>query len=212
MSHASAGPVDHRASLRRKVLLLLLLLATWPLRAHAHCDTFDGPVISDARRALEAGDPRPALKWVLPEYEDQVRRSFSETLTVRSQSPAARELADRWFFETLVRLHRQGEGFPFTGIEPPGTAVEPVILETDQALEMGSDEELTAQLTEALRHAIRQRFAETLEARSHAEESVEQGRRFVAAYVELTHYLEALDALIEGEGSHHGESHPPPAE
>jgi len=160
--------------------------------------------VADARRALEAGDPEPVLKWVLPEHEGQIREHFARTLAVRTQSAEARELADLWFFETLVRIHREGEGAPYTGIRPAGSPVEPVILAADRSLETGSGEELASHLSEAVRHGIHQRFAEALEARKQADESIEAGRRFVAAYVELTHYVEALDAVAGGHGSHHG--------
>jgi hypothetical protein len=204
MIRSAIQPTFRRSTVLRAVLFLLLLAVAAPSLLLAHCDTFDGPVVADARRALEAGDPQPVLKWVPPEHEAQIREHFAKTLTVRAQSAEARELADLWFFETLVRLHREGEGFPFTGIRPAGAPVEPVILAADRSLETGSGEELATHLSEAVRHGIHRRFTAAFEARRHAEESVEAGRRFVAAYVELTHYVEALDALAAGHGGHHG--------
>lgn len=167
-----------------------------------HCDTLAGPVIADARVALEAGDITPLLKWVKPEYEAEIRAAFRKTLEVRKQGSQARELADQYFFETLVRLHRAGEGAPYTGLKP-AEAVEPIIVETDKALEAGAPDPLVKLLQEDMEQGIRSRFRRALEAKKHAQESVAAGREYVEAYVELTHYVEALHTTAGGKGSHH---------
>jgi hypothetical protein len=180
----------------------LILTVILPSAARAHCDTEDGPVVAAARAALAAGDPAAALAWVQPPQEGAVRRAFASTVEVRAASPAARELADRYFFETLVRLHREGEGFPYTGLRPPGTPVAPAIRAADAALESGSPETLVGELTTAVAAGVRERLAHAREARAHSAEGVEAGRRFVAAYVELTHYVEAVEAAASGHGAH----------
>ena len=76
----------------------------------AHCDTLDGPVVKTAKTALEKGEVTPILKWVKKENETEIRDLFKKTLTVRSKGKEAQELADMYFLETLVRLHRAGEG------------------------------------------------------------------------------------------------------
>ena len=107
-----------------KLLLLVvtfvgaLVIAAVPARAH--CDTEDGPVVSDAKAALTSGDVTPVLKWVRPADEPEIRTAFATTLAVRGNGDASRKLADRWFFETLVRVHRAGEGAPYTGLKPAG--------------------------------------------------------------------------------------------
>lgn len=184
---------------------LASILAASP--ALAHCDTLDGPVVMTARHALEIEDPTPVFKWVMPEHEAEIRDAFNRTLVVRRQSADAQELADRWFFETLVRIHREGEGAPFTGLQAAGSPIEPVILAADRALASGSGDELSGHLSQAVAKGVERRFAEAREAKKHADESVEAGRRYVAAYVELTHYVEALDALAAGHGSAHGSEH-----
>jgi hypothetical protein len=177
------------------LLLAGALAATFalPPPANAHCDTMEGPVVADARLALERRDIAPILKWVGPADESAIRSAFDQTLAVRALGPEARELADRFFFETLVRLHRAGEGAPFTGLKPEGTEIEPIVLAADRALATGSDAELVAQLTKAVADGARHRFASAVEARRHADHSPEMGRGYVAAYVELTHWLERLD-------------------
>lgn len=96
------------------------LFALTPARALAHCDGLDGPVVKAAQRALETRNPALVLIWVQEQDEPEIRKAFEQTLAVRALSSQARELADRFFFETLVRVHRAGEGAPFTGLKPAG--------------------------------------------------------------------------------------------
>jgi hypothetical protein len=120
----------------------------------------DGPVVKTAQAALEKGTVTPVLKWVKPPQEAQVREAFQKTLAVRGLGREARDLADKYFFETLVRLHREGEGAPYAGLKPAG-AVEPVVAASDKALEAGSVEELTREITQLIAEGIRHRFTET---------------------------------------------------
>jgi hypothetical protein len=161
--------------------------------ASAHCDTMDGPVVAAARAALQKGDIAPVLKWVKPEHEKEIRAAFARTLSVRAGGPEAKELADMYFFETLVRVHRAGEGAPYTGLQPAGTPIEPAINLADRALASGNADSLVKGLTGQAEEGIRERFTRAAEAKKHAEESVAAGRRFVEAYVELTHYVERLE-------------------
>ena len=180
---------------------VLIVLGASAAQAVAHCDTLNGPVVSDARTALQRGDVTPVLKWVAPAAEADVRDAFRRSLAVRGGSAAARDLADLYFFETVVRLHRQGEGEPYTGLKP-ATAVDPAIDEADRALETGSIDEVVAGATKHVDAGIRERFARARSARAHAEDSVAGGREFVRAYVDFIHYVEHLhldttDAHVE---------------
>src|SRR5690606_29168597 len=116
----------------------------------AHCDSMDGPVVADARRALDQKSVDPVLKWIDEKDADVVRQTFEMTLGVRDESEAARTIADRYFFETLVRLHRASEGEGFTGLKPAGS-VEPGIAAADRALATGKIEPLADELGEAVR-------------------------------------------------------------
>jgi hypothetical protein len=169
----------------------------------AHCDTLEGPVVQTARTALEKGDITPLLKWVREKDEKEIRDAFAKTLAVRAKGPEAKELADRYFFETLVRIHRAGEGAPYTGLKP-GAAVDPAVALADQALATGSADKLVDALTDAMANGIRERFQQASETQKHADDSVAAGREFVEAYVTFTHYVEGLHALIQGSGGHHG--------
>ncbi len=184
------------------VVSLFALWLLMPAYASAHCDTLDGPVVATARVALEKGDVTPVLKWVRKEDEKEIRELFQKTLVVRRQGKEAKELADMYFFETLVRIHRAGEGASYTGLkrEP----VEPIIAATDKALETGSADNLVKRVTDAAARGISERFKHTLEAKKHADESVEAGREYVGSYVDFTHYVERLHMDAVGTAGHHG--------
>ncbi len=172
--------------------LFLATLALVPL-ARAHCDSLDGPVIEAARQAIAEGDVARVLRWVRAEDETAIRTAFAQTLEVRGLSPTAAELAERYFFETLVRIHRAGEGVAFTGLKPAG-AIDPAIAAADQSLETGRADELVRELQQRIAAGLTQRFDRAREARAHADHNVEAGRGYVAAYVEYIHYYEALHA------------------
>ncbi len=182
-------------------IAMLVMGAGWPGpvgRVYGHCDTIDGPVVKMAQAALQKGDVTPVLRWVKPEHEAEIRDGFKKTLAIRGLSPEARDLADRYFFETLVRLHRAGEGAPYTGLKPAGQ-VEPVVAASDKALETGSVEAMTQEIVKLVSDGIRRRFAETMETKRHADENAAAGRRFVSAYVEFVHYVERLHADVLGQ-------------
>lgn len=183
-------------------LALMSALVLWALPAAAHCDTMDGPVVKDAQLALKAGDVTPILKWVRRADEPQIRTAFERVQKVRALSPEARELADHYFFETLVRVHRAGEGAPYTGLKPAGTEVEPGIVLADKALETGSADKLVNQVTAEVAESIRKRFARVQEASAHAGENVDAGRQYVAAYVEFVHYIEGIHETLSGSAAH----------
>jgi hypothetical protein len=180
------------------VVAALALLAATPKTVSAHCDTLDGPVVKDARAALEAKDVTPVLKWVKADRELEIREAFAQAVAVRSLGPEARTLADRFFFETLVRVHRAGEGAPYTGLKPAGTPIDPGIAASDAALESGRVEALVSLVTRDAERGLRERHARAMAARTHAGESIAKGREYVEAYVEFVHYAERLAAAGAG--------------
>ena len=178
----------------------LLLVLSSPARAH--CDTLQGPVVMAARAALDAQNPDLVLHWVRPEDEPAVWAAFQHTLAVRGLGPEAKALADRYFFETIVRIHRAGEGAPYTGLaegEP-----EPIIAATDRALASGSTAELEEQLVGAVRTGLGERFTSARAAKDFRPGDVAGGRAFVATYVPLTHWVEGVFTAATRAGEHHG--------
>jgi hypothetical protein len=176
-------------------LVIFEILFLYTINAKAHCDTLNGPVIESARHALATGDVTPLLKWVPIDDEQLIRTAFQNTMEVRKLGGKAQELADMYFFETLVRIHRAGEGASFTGLKP-GTEVDPAIAMADKALENGSVDELVSDLNKAAAKGIRDRFNRALDTKKDVNKSVTAGREFVEAYVTYTHYVEKLHTLI----------------
>jgi len=184
------------------VLVPAALLVTSSSEIRAHCDTWDGPVVKDAQAALQSGDVTLVFKWVGPEDEREIREAFEKTIAVRRLSNTARELSDQFFFETLVRVHRAGECAPYAGLKPAGS-IDRAVLLADEALETGSAEKMVKVLTQALEHGIRRRYAEAAERKTTSAVSVQAGRRFVAAYVEYVHFVEAVHEQLKCGGHHH---------
>ncbi len=183
------------------------VLAFAPSAARAHCDTLEGPVVKDARVALDSGDMTPVLKWVKKDSEDEIASAFRKAVAVRAKGGAAKDLADTWFFETLVRVHRAGEGAPFTGLKPSGANVSHAVVAADEALAGALPvETLTKRVSSMVADGIRERFAAVSEAKKGAATSVEAGRRYVQAYVEYVHYVERVAQLTSG-GVHPPEGH-----
>jgi hypothetical protein len=146
--------------------------------------------------AFKAQDVRPVLKWIKPDAEQEVRSAFKRALEVRSQGAAAQELADRYFLETVVRLHRAGEGAPFTGLKAESDDPEGLIAASDRALEAAAFDPLKTLLADKIAAGLRARYERVVEARKHADHDVEAGRRYVEAYVEYVHFVEALQNAL----------------
>ena len=188
--------------------MAFVLALMFPAISRAHCDSLDGPVVADARAALEKKDVTPLLKWVRPEDESAIREAFDRTLAVRQTGPEAKALADTWFFETVVRIHRAGEGAPYTGLKAAGT-IAPAIAEADSALDSGSVDKLAKAMGEHTAQGLRERFARAAQARAHAAESPQAGREYVEAYVAYIHFVEALANVVHGTADHeNADKHP----
>jgi hypothetical protein len=183
------------------VTVAILLIPASALQAH--CDAIDGPVAADARRSLASGDLAPALKWVSADQESELSRAFDLAASVRAAGGENQELADLWFIETAVRLHRLSEGAPYEGLKPAGIDYGPAVRAADAAVESGSLEALEQLLVEGVTSGLHRRFEAAMQARHHAGETTQAGRRWVAAYAELVHYAQrAWESVDQEEGSH----------
>lgn len=187
-------------------LLALLLTLASPSHSLAHCDTLDGPVVVDAQAAFAAGDVTPVLKWVKADREAEIRTAFTEALAVRKLSPAAAAFADRYFFETLVRIHRAGEGAPYTGLKPAGSG-DAALVAADRAIADGKIDVLVSEVTTKVDRVLRARYAELERGREHRDHNVTAGREFVAAYVSFIHLYENLAGISEAAAHHDPHQH-----
>lgn len=169
-----------------------------------HCDSLDGPVVTAARQALDAGEPERVLPFVPAAGETEVRAAFEEARAVREQSPQARELADRWFFENVVRVHRAGEGAPYTGLKPAGLDVGPVIPVAERSIDSGSSEELATLLAGIVTEEVERRLARVLELRRAADGDIAATRRYVEAMLGLQVWAHGLYRATRGDPRHHG--------
>jgi len=160
--------------------------------ALAHCDTMDGPVVTLAKKALDKGDVTLILPWVAADQEKEIREAFDLAVAVRGKGTKEEALADRYFFETLVRVHREGEGAPFTGLKPVGLNLGPAIPAADKALETGDPGTMLALIEGKIHEGIHKYYVEAMEKKNHAGESVEAGRAYVQAYVPFLHFVERL--------------------
>jgi hypothetical protein len=186
------------------ILLTALLAGLSALPLGAHCDALDGPVVIAAKQALAKGDVNPVLAWVKAEDEAQIRAAFARTLKVGALGPEARELAEAYFFETLVRIHRAGEGAPYTGLKPAGMDFGPAIPAADKALASGDLKPVFDLMHGVLKPGLEARFKQARAARSQAPSDPATGRKAVAAYVDFLHYVDGAYRIAAG-GSAHAE-------
>jgi len=163
-----------------------------PAPAMAHCDGIDGPVVTTARQSLEDGSVNLVLPWVRADDEPAIRHAFEHASAVRKLGPEAKQLADHYFFETVVRIHRAAEGAPYTGLQPAGRDLGAAIPAADQALASGSPESLENLLVEAVRKGLHEQYHNAHSLVRFDANDVAAGRRYVQAYVPYVHYVERL--------------------
>jgi len=173
-----------------------------------HCDALDGPVVRAARRALDAGLVDLVLPYVPEAAEEEVRAAFALALPVRELSDQAGEVADRLFFETVVRLHRAGEGAPYAGLRPTGLDVGPAIPLAEAAIMTGSAAEVQGFFTGVLEHQLTERLEEVRRLAAAQDRSVADARRHVTAMlgyqVFCHHLLQAMQASAHGQPAGEG--------
>lgn len=174
------------------VVMLFAFIFAGSNTIYAHCDTLDGPVVKAARSALERGDVKLVLIWVQKKDEAEIIKAFEKTLRVRKLNPQAKELADMYFFETLVRIHRAGEGSPYTGLKPAGLDVSPAVPAADKALETEKVEPLLKFLQDTVKEAVHKSFTQAISLKNYKKDNVEAGREYIEAYVSFVHYIERL--------------------
>jgi hypothetical protein len=178
-----------------------------PGQAIAHCDGLDGPVVKAAQKALQTGNVNLVLIWVQTKDERDIRKAFQKTLAVRELNPQAKELADMYFFETLVRIHRAGEGAPYTGLQPPGRDLGRAIPAADRAFADGKVEPVVKLLTAAVQKGIREKFNHLIAKQEFGQDDVSAGREYVTGYVEFVHYVERIyEAAKNPAEGHYSES------
>ncbi len=176
---------------------------------HAHCDSIGGPVTSEAVRALDTSNVNAVLPYVPASAEPELTTAFAQAMAVRAGGPEAKALADRYFMETAVRLHRAGEGAPYTGLKPAGTDFGPAIPAAEQALASGKVETLLEFLSREIEHGVRERFAHAAGAKRKGPgdaADVPVARERAREQLGFIGYVEGIYLAVKGSG--HGEGAP----
>ena len=183
-------------------LLFVLMFAVFTgFQSFAHCDSYDGPVIKDALKALKQNKVELVLKWVEPKYEKEITAKFNQTLKLKGTNKEINKILETHFLETLVRLHREGEGEPYTGLKPAGS-VTPIIQMADESIVKGSADDLLMKLKTHIESDLRTKYLLVEELSKTKDNSLEEGRAYVAAYVNYTHTLESLEVAMKGHEGH----------
>lgn len=198
LSDRNAGP---KTILSLVLASLFLIFSSFS--ATAHCDSFDGPTIKDAKRALETNNVDLVLKWINPEQEAEVTSLFNKTYAMKSGDKEIYDIVEKHFFETLVRLHRETEGAPYTGLKPAGSTKK-IILLSDEAIENKNVEGLLEKLNAHIGKVIKDKYQKVAALNKVKNESSEKGRQYVKAYVDYTHTIEALHDVVEHGNKHSG--------
>ena len=174
-----------------------------------HCDSLDGPVVTAARQALEAADVARVLPYVPADGEAEVRALFDRVVPIRGLGQGAREIADRLFFETVVRIHRSGEGAPYTGLKPAGLDVGPALPLAERAVNDGSPGPLTDFLTDLLRGEVGHRLETVRSLAGARHDSIDRDRAYVEAMLGFEVYAHHvyLAVTAPADAPHHGGGH-----
>lgn len=176
------------------------------LPASAHCDSYDGPTIKDAIKALETNNVNLVLKWITAEQEKEIVPLFNKTCVLKSGDKEVYAIVEKHFLETLVRLHREAEGAPFTGLKPAGMTKKIVQL-SDHAIESKDIDELLGKLNNHIGSVLREKYEKVAALDKVKNDSTGKGREYVEAYVDYTHTIEAIHDIIEQGGEHSAHKH-----
>ncbi|MDA3903421.1 MAG: DUF6448 family protein [Desulfuromusa sp.] len=184
------------------VAVAIALFGGWSGIAWAHCDTESGPVAVDARKALETGKFVPVAIWVGEDQNDELHSAFVQCLPVYQMGGKAKALAERHFMDTAVRLHRQAEGLPYTGLKP-AQPLPADIATAERALDTGDLQPVSNLLQTELEKKLTMVFDEARKARSNKDKNLTAGREWADAYVKYVIYVHGLYKTIQA-GPKHG--------
>ena len=181
--------------MKEKLLFIAFFLCIMSLHALGHCDTRNGPVVRAARESLKTGNINFILVWVAKKDEAEVKEAFRQTLEIRKLNPTLEKWADNYFFETVVRIHRLGEGEPYTGIKD-ARVPEKTILAVDSALERQAVEQILQLLQSSLQKSLKDKFYCVLVKKHYDPNNVEAGRAYIEKYIDLLHYVENVYGIL----------------
>lgn len=179
-----------------------LIVLMRPRDVSAHCDTMDGPAVKDGLLALETGNANIALKWVQPDGAEELGDIFARAVAVRGKGDDVRGVADQWFLENMIRIHRAGEGASYTGLQPAGAHVDERVRAADNAVASGDLAELAPLVPAEQLPELERRFAAVMKAKDFPVDDLDAGREFLHRYVRFFKLAEGHD-----HGDHHDHHH-----
>lgn len=188
-------------SISKATLVLGAILLLFSVPTYAHCDSYDGPVIQDAYKALKKEDPSYVMKWIVKDQEAEIETLFNKTVALKGGDAEIYEIVEKHFLETLVRLHRETEGAPYTGLKPAGSTA-PIVQMADNSIDNKEVKTLLTNLGKHIEATITEKYNKVAALSKVKDNSVAEGRAYVEAYVDYTHTLEALESVI-AHGGHH---------
>ena len=182
-------------------ILILAVAALFPNISQAHCDRVNGPVAKAARKALKNKNFETVQIWVSEEQEKELLQSYNRALDVYQQDGKAGKLAERYFIENAVRLHRVAEGMPYTGVKPAQSLPEDLKL-AEKALESGNADKVIALLRNELAKRVQKYHKKAVTTAQKKNKNVEAGRQWVDAYVKYIIYVHGLYQKIQAGPAH----------
>lgn len=179
----------------------IMALTLGAATAMAHCDTKSGPVAVDARKALANKNFETVAIWVGQEQHKDLRAAFDQAIDVYQMGGKAKALAEQYFMETAVRLHRAAEGMPYTGLKPAQPLPED-IAKAEKALKTGNLEPVTDLLTAEMKQKMQHLLQQARSAGQNKDKSLEAGRKWADAYVKYIIYVHGLYKTIQAGPAH----------
>jgi len=162
----------------------------------------DGPVVKAAKLALESKNIKLILPWVPKDAEEELTEAFNKTLRVREKGEEEKEVADLWFFETTVRLHRKGEGKGFTGLKPAGLDWGPVVPKADEAIESGNPKKVIDLLIKTAEEELNERFENAMSKKEYDKDKVDEAREYIHSMLGFVLYSHHLYKFITSKEHH----------
>lgn len=188
-----------KRSFGKAMLLLGMIMFAFSIPTFAHCDSYDGPVIQDALKALNQKDVSYVMKWIEKDQEAEITTLFNKTVGLKNADAEIYSIVEKHFLETLVRLHRETEGAPFTGLKPAGSTT-PIIQMADKSIENKEVNNLLTNLNKHIQKVINEKYEKVNTLSKVKDNSTTEGRAYVEAYVDYTHTLEAIEGALEHGG------------
>ncbi len=171
----------------------------------AHCDQMNGPLVIDAQKSIAQNNVNIVLKWVPAADEAEIKNAFNQMMKVRELSPEAKSISEKYFFETIVRIHRAAEGVAFTGVKPEGTPIDERVMAADKSIETNDLSPLKSLVAEKDLPELTERFNKVMSLKNFDANNVEAGREYIEAYVLFFKFAEGE---TEGHAVHgHGDAH-----